>query len=525
MRFFITALTAVLLSTSISYANVIQEQSSEDSVSDMHSIPLLNSLKNISKNNTYRAPYIHDLKNRYDVRTLFAESQDLPIIDIQLTFNAGAARDTEMQGGQSGVANMAANLLDEGTKRYNAEEIVTVFEQTGASFSAKAYRDMFIVKLRVLADPQKMETALAMMIELLNNATFKKSSIELVLSNTQVGQKQLKENPSRLMGIQFQRAIYGKHPYAEPVTGTNGSIKNITPELLQKFRDRYLVSQNMNIAITGKLTPRQALKLSEKITRNLKQGEKAAPLPSTQLQTGFNIQHIRYTSNQAHVMMGHLGTVYSDPDRLALSIANQMFGGSGFNSVLMKELRIKRGYTYGAYSSFGFSQAPGTFSLSYSTRQDQLINSIQVAHKALLDFVNHPIDKKQLRETKAGMLRAFPNTYRSNASINAQLGSIGFYQLPASYLSQYQQLLEKISADDVQKAVRKYIHPQDMTLVIVSEELDKENLKLMLQRNSDPSYKPDTISPAKKTEATDPQVPLQEAVLPDEVQSDAPASV
>lgn len=49
---------------------------------------------------------------------------------------------------------MAAQLLDEGTPKYNAQQVAAVFEQVGAQFSARAYRDMFIVKLRVLSDPE-----------------------------------------------------------------------------------------------------------------------------------------------------------------------------------------------------------------------------------------------------------------------------------------------------------------------------------------------------------------------------------
>ena len=127
-----------------------------------------------------------------------------------------------------------------------------------------------------------------------------------------------------------------------------------------------------------------------------------------------------------------------------------MLGGSGFNSVLMKELRVKRGYTYGAYSSFSFSQVPGTFSFSYSTRQDQLPRQHTNCSSGF-SFVQQPIDQKQLEETKAGMLRAFPNNYSSNANINAQLGSIGFYNQTADYLTEYPKLLEKITAQDIQK--------------------------------------------------------------------------
>ncbi|WP_288688130.1 insulinase family protein [uncultured Acinetobacter sp.] len=490
-----------------------------DNPSQLQSIPMLQSLRNVQLEKEYRAPHVQELKNRNGVRTLFVESQDLPMVDIQLTFNAGAARDEEVGKGLFGTANMAARLMDEGTEKYNAAEIASVFDQSGAQMSIQAHRDMFVMRLRVLSDPKKLEPALGMMMEILKNATFKNSSISLALSNNQAGQKQLQESPSRLMGIRFNRELYGTHPYAEPITGTNGSIKRITPEILKTFRDKFLVAQNMNIAITGKLSTKEAQNLAERVSGNLRQGEKAKPLAAPVEKNGFNIVYMPFNSTQANVMFGHLGTIRNNPDRLALEVANRMFGGGGFNSILMQELRIKRGYTYGAYSSFSFSQSPGTFSFSYGTRQDQLVDSIKVAHKAYVDFVKKPIDAKQLEETKAGMLRAFPNNYSSNSTINAQLGLLGFYNQPTDYLSQYPKLLEKITVNDVQQAVQKYMHPEDMTVIVVSQQLDKEQLKHILQENlgttPEPKQLPSKVAP----------LPMPATDVPAQTPSDKRASI
>lgn len=516
-------LTSLSLSSSLWAENYLDTQPDlNDNPSQLQAIPLLQSLKNINQKQAFQAPFIHDLNNHYKVRTLFVETRDLPMVDIQLTFNAGSVRDQEIAKGLFGLSSTAAKLMREGTDKYTAAQVASVFDATGAQFSVQAYRDMFVVRLRTLSDPKKMEPALGMMMEVLKNATFKPSSIQLALSNTQVGQKQLQENPSKLMDIRFYRALYGQHPYAEPITGTIGSTKKITADLLKKFRDQFLVAQNMNIAITGKLSPKQALELSERIAGNLPQGQKAVALAEPEEKSGFDIVHLPYNSSQAHVTFGHLGPNRFTKDRLALEVANRMFGGSGFNAVLMQELRVKRGYTYGAYSTFSFSQAPGIFSFRYSTRQDQLLDSIQVAHQAFINFVNQPIDTKRLEETKAGMLRAFPNNYSSNATINAQLGTMGFYAEQADYLSRYPERLAKITAADVQNAVRKHLHPERLTLVVVSQELDKEALKLRLEQNLlDPSTPlPNTIPIPKAY----PQKPA-EADEPVEIPADTPASI
>ncbi|MGE8539297.1 MAG: M16 family metallopeptidase, partial [Acinetobacter sp.] len=329
------------------------------------------------------------------------------------------------------------------------------------------------------------------------------------------------ENPSRLMDIRFYRTLYGQHPYAEPISGTQGSTKKINAGLLKQFRDQFLVAQNMNIAITGKLSPKQALELSERIAGNLPQGQKAAALPQPEIKSGFEVVHLPYNSSQAHVTFGHIGPSRFTQDKLALEVANRMFGGSGFNAVLMQELRVKRGFSYGAYSTLSFSQAPGVFSFKYSTRQDQLLDSIQVAHQALINFVSQPINPQHLEETKAGMLRAFPNNYSSNATINAQLGTMGFYSEQTDYLSGYPQRLAKITVNDVQNAVRRHLHPDRLTLVVVSKELDQDALRIRLEQNlidTRFNFLKESMSKAF------PQRPV-EADAPAAIPADKPASI
>ncbi len=122
-------LVASLFAISSAQANVNTTAEVDENPNTLQSLPLLQSLRNINQQKLdYRAPYVHDLNNRYQVRTLFVETQDLPILDIQLTFNAGAARDREIESGLYGVANMAAQLLDEGTPKYNAQQVAAVFE-------------------------------------------------------------------------------------------------------------------------------------------------------------------------------------------------------------------------------------------------------------------------------------------------------------------------------------------------------------------------------------------------------------
>lgn len=494
-----------------SFADVEQlineNEDSSLSTRGLKSIAVLQSLKHLEKKSLNSAPFVQELPNAQQVRSLFVATQALPIVDIQLTFHAGSAHDESIEKGLFGVANMAAKLMPEGTDQYSAKQLAHAFDALGAQFNVNAYRDMFIVRLRVLSDPKKLESALDLMLHLINHANFNASGLNLVLNNTKIGQKQVQENPSRLMGIKFYRSLYGQHPYAEPSVGTQGSVKKITPERLKTFRDRLLVAQNSNIAITGDLTAPQATALANKITQNLPQGEPAAAIPEAIEHQDFNLQFIPHHSSQAYITMGHLGIRHADPNRAALEVANRIFGGGSFSSLLSKELRIKRGYTYSASSNLTSTEAPGVFSLTYSTQQDQLMDSIQVAHQTLINFIQQPLTKTQLEETKEGLLRAYPMSFSSNANINAQIASIGFYGLPTDYLNQYQKQINALTVKDVQKAIHQHLHADKLTVVVVAQSLDMKALKNSLNRNigievEQNFHSTDAKTPTKTTLAT-----------------------
>ncbi len=481
MRFSHFIFISSLCVSALSYADDEIAQV-EDLGQPISAVAHLQSLSEIQEQ-PFQVPTIHALKNRYGVQSAFVQVNDLPMVDIQLMFDAGSVRDREIDPELSGVANMAAQLMSKGTARYSAEQISRYFEDLGAKYSIQAQRDSFVVTLRVLSEPKKIDAALDMLLHLLNDTNFAQKNMTQTVQSNQQGQKQLQENGSRLIQLQFYRSVYGQHPYASSSNGTGKSMAKIEAQHLQKFRSEYLVRENLNIAITGKLSQSKANAIANTISQHIPSGRKAAAIAVAQDTRRWNIQHIQQNASQAHVMLGHLTTSRHDPDRLALEVANRMLGNSSFNSLLMQELRIKRGYTYGASSAVSFPKSTGMFSISYSTEQAQLLDSIQVAHQTLIRFLTQPIDPALLQETKSGMLKAFPLNFASNASINGQIATLGFHQEPLSYLANYRAQVEKLSAADVEAAVRRHLRANQLTVVVVSNQLDKIALQKMLEAN------------------------------------------
>lgn len=489
-----------------SWADAEESHQAEPSNAPITSLPYLSSLRNInhdaSKLNT---PTIQSLITKAGTPALFVAANELPIVDIRLTFDAGSARDAEIREGLYGLASLTAQLLDEGTSTQSTDDISATFERLGAEYSATSYRDMFTVNLRVLADPEHFNPAVDQLLAILKDAQFPQDSIDRILKSAAIGQQQKKESPGAIVGIRFYRELYGKHPYAEPSTGTEASLKKIKPDDIRKFKDTFLVARNLNIAITGQLSTAQATSLAERISQSLPLGQKARPLPDPTPLAVSKVVPVKFDSTQSHVIIGQTGIKRDDPDLVALYVGNEMLGGSGFNALLMKELREKRGLTYGAYSGFTAMRSNGPFLISYSTRGDQAVDSIQVAQQTLRDFIRQPIDQNLLEETREGILNGYPLSLASNDSINGYLAMIGFYNLPLTYMSDYPKKVQAVTAGQIHDAMLAHINPDKMLTVVVGQPFDSNRINQPIAPAT-PASQPDSTVPNEGSQPATPEV-------------------
>jgi len=442
--------------------------SSTPSSAEITALPHLDSLKNASSTAALKTPEVQAFTTSTGTRVLFVAAPELPIIDLRLIFDAGSARDGEQTPGQYGLATLTAQLLDEGTNSQTTDQIAANFERLGIDYSASATRDMFVVSMRSLVDPSLMNPGVDQLLSLLKDAQFPQASFDRVLQQNRLGLEQQKESPGTITAIRFLEKLYGTHPYAEPTSGTPESLNRIKPADLKRFKDSYLVAHNLTIAIVGQLSLSDARALAERITQSLPQGQAAKPLPTPATFTAQNV-YVPFDSTQTHVMMGAIGVRRDNPDLPALMVANDIFGGGNFSALLMKELREKRGLTYGAYSTFSPLQTNGPFIISYSTRSEKTDESLQVARQVLTDYLHQGTDQRTFEEAKTGLLNSYPLSLSGNNTIAARIANMAFYHLPLTYMADYPKQIEAVTPDSARTAFATYVHPDQMLTLVLGK--------------------------------------------------------
>lgn len=399
------------------------------------------------------------------LRVLYWPNEQIPMLDARLIFDAGAARDGDLPG----LASAVASLMDEGTQNLSAQQVAERFEQVGAEFSASSYRDMALLQLRTLSQPEYRDGALDMLAEVASRPALSEAAWLRLQESMRIGQRQRQQSPAGRAGLQFFQLLYGDHPYANPPTGLASSVQRITPARLKAFHARYYTVRNAVLVLVGDVDRPTAEAIATAFSQRLPAGDAAPPLPQPAALKKARREHLEMPSQQTYVLLGELGMSRTDPDYFPLLVANEILGGSGFGSLLTRELREKRGLTYTVNSQFVLMRSPGPFQISFATRADQAEAALQLTRQLLADFVRKGPDAAAVNTAIAQLAQAFPRSLMRSDAVASYLGMMGFYQLPPDYLSRYLEQLAAVTPAQVKSALQRRVHPDRLLIVTAGQ--------------------------------------------------------
>ncbi len=418
-------------------------------------------------------------------RVLFAQAHELPMFDLRLTFAAGSSQDD----GVPGLATLTNAMLNEGVPGKDVGAIAAGFEGLGAEFGNGAYRDMAVASLRSLSAQEQREPALALFAEVLGKPTFPADSLARIKNQLLAGFEFQKQNPGKLASLELFKRLYGQHPYAHSSDGTARSIPAISRQQLQAFHARAYTAENAVIALVGDLSRAEAEAIANQVSAALPQGP-ALPRIAQPQTPRPGASHIEYPSNQTHLMIAQLGIDRRDPDYAALYLGNQIFGGGGFGTRLMSEVREKRGLTYGVYSGFSAMQARGPFMINLQTRAELSEGTLALVRQLLTDYLREGPTQQELDNAKRELAGSFPLSTASNADIVGQLASMGFYDLPLSYLDDFMRDVQNLTTEEVKAAMARHLDPEALVVVTAGPTVAQKELPPPTDR---PAELPSTV--------------------------------
>ncbi|MEQ8288533.1 MAG: pitrilysin family protein [Gammaproteobacteria bacterium] len=416
------------------------------------------------------SPEIQTWETSNGVPVYYVHAPELPMVDIQVVFDAGSSRD----GDKPGLAMLTTGLLSQGAGGKDADAISNGFESLGAVYGADTGYDSSSVSLRSLTEEDLLTSALANLELVMTQPDFPKEALERRRSRTLIGLRSKQQSPGALAQDAFMEAVYNAHPYARPSEGTEESIKAISREDVVGFFKQYFVASNAMVAMVGAVDRARAEAIAEQLTSVLPKGEKPEALPGVSMLDESSKVFIEHPSAQTHILVGQPGITRDDPDYFPLYVGNHILGGGGMVSRLFEEVREKRGLSYSAYSYFSPMRFKGPFIAGLQTKTEQADEALSVLFDNIRQFIDKGPTAEELDASKKNITGGYPLRIDSNGKILSYVTVIGFYGLPLDYLEDFNDKVNAVTVEEIRDAFKRRVLPDKLVTVMVGTPAEED---------------------------------------------------
>lgn len=401
-------------------------------------------------------------------RVMFVQRQEIPMVDVRLTFDAGSRREPVEKVGLASLTNnmLARGVLAKfGQNAMSESQISDQFADMAARRASGVSDDSASVSVRTLTSSPEQETSMALLAKILSAPAFPADLLAREKSQMRASLQEAKTKPAYLAAQTFLTAIYGDHPYGRALT--EAGVASITQEDLIEFHQKHYVANRLIIAIVGDVSRTRAEAIAKELTQHLVVAEEALPALPAVLPLKATMQRIPHPASQAHIMFGMPAEAIGDPDHFALTVGNYILGGGGFVSRLMNEVREKKGLSYSVYSHFSPKMQKGVFKISLQTKKKQTAQALAVAREVLNTFLEEGPTDEELTAAKNYLSGSFPMQLDANSKILNRIAAIGYYRLPLTYLDAWVENIAKVSKDEVKAAFSRKVSIDALSTVIV----------------------------------------------------------
>jgi zinc protease len=394
---------------------------------------------------------------------LTSEEHALPFVTFKLLIHAGARRDPS---GQGGLASLTARALLFGTQKQSMASVNEQLDFMGASLSSDAGRDYTVLSFRVLK--KDLGDGFKLFMQVLCEPVFPVDEVKSEVARTLAAIRASEDRPGEVAERAFLKALYGDSPYGRPVVGTKESVEKLTVEELRRFYGSHYDPSYSIMVIVGDIDENL---LKGTIVPQLSAWKaRTAPVSAveTKPENAKETVTIDRPLTQANLILGHGGITRGNPDFYAVTVMNYILGGGGLTSRLMQEIREKRGLAYSVSSNFDAGKYQGSFRVVLQTKNASACDAIRLAVAEMSRMRTQLVSEKELDGAKKYLIGSFPLRLITQDGIASFLLQVEYQSLGFDYAKRYPELIQAVTAEDILRVAKAYLHPETYILVAVA---------------------------------------------------------
>ncbi len=400
------------------------------------------------------------------LKLVVVENHEVPWVSSTLRLRPGAYTEGSER---PGTASMALNMITRGTFVRDAEEMAVELESHGISISASAGHDGASVNLSGVK--KEFGRTVRLMSEVVQVPAFDGKEFKTLRDQLSTGKTVEEKTPSSIATREFDRALWGNHPYARPSDGTADDLKQLDVEQLEAWWTTWAAPEHAVLYVAGDITADEAFETANRYLGSW-EGEGEAPnveIPAVKPPKGTRILLVDTPGAiQSEIRAGHEG-ITRDHDLYPTGVVlSQVFGG-GFNSRLNDVIRVQKGLTYGARGGLSSSRFGGSFTVSTFTKTPTTAETVQAVIDEVKRMRDEPPSEKELSQAVSYMAGSFAGTLETPQAVAGRLWTLEVNDLPGNYWDEYLKRIAATSSEDVARAADELLDPERLVIVVVGD--------------------------------------------------------
>ncbi|HHW95822.1 MAG: M16 family metallopeptidase [Myxococcota bacterium] len=419
------------------------------------------------RENPFTLPARQEFHLENGLRVVHVPDSRLPLATAVLIMPGGAAADPK---GLAGMSSMTTSLLREGAAGKTSQQIAQLMENLGTIIDTSTSPEAAIVSMSTLTT--NIKSSFQLMADLVVRPDFPPQELERKRAERLVNLSRLQDQPATVARMVGQKAVFGDHPYGDPMSGTPDSLKAISRDDIVQFWKRIFVPNNATLIVVGDVQLDDLKKLAQGAFGSWPKGEKPSlelpePAPLTHGRTIYLVN--RPKAVQSNILVGGLGTTRQDENIPVIDVMNNALGGS-FVSRLNLNLREDKGYTYGARTRFEHGNKPGIFAAMAPVQANATVESIRETLKEIDDIASsRPLVGPELKYAIDSIVNSYAARFATANNVANELIDLYLYGLPLDYVESYPIKVAAVTADDVTAVAKKVLSTKNMVIVVVGD--------------------------------------------------------
>jgi zinc protease len=396
------------------------------------------------------------------------EDHELPLIDATARIRGGSISEA---ASKTGLTDLYGEVWRTGgTKTKTGDQMDDFLETRAAKIETDNQSDSTTISLNCLKGD--FDDVFDMFLDLLHNPEFRPDKLELAKEQLYTDISRRNDNVDSIVHRESRVIAYGKdNPYAR--VAEYSTVATVTREDLLSWHQQYVYPNNIIFGITGDFDAKaMEAKLRQAFESRQKGPEAKQPdIKFTEPKPG--LYFVRKTDvNQSSIDMLDLGIERNNPDYFALTVMNEIFGGS-FSSRLFNHLRSGKGLAYAVSGGVGSSwNHPGVTNINMQTKSASTVDGIQGLDEEIDGLLKNVVTAEELKRAKDDILNSFIFQFDTPEKVLREKMAYEFYHYPLDFLEHYRSEVEKVTSDDVARVARKYVHKDRMAVLVVGNDTE-----------------------------------------------------